>query len=244
MILPFALLLSQSASIGGDPSQTASDHPATTDPASPIQVTLLPPQPIRLETTQIKQLVAVRKLVARQEDLSANGRNNERNDLQQQMQLAREMTPCWQIKQGINLRMRLTNTGKEPVILLYGQDTGSTDLTVRGSGAVNLCYCGWMPADYRTGRPVTIAPGGFRELAITELKHGHRDMNRWFITLPGEYEIRLILSALCKVDRGDEAPRRDADGNIIVIVDPLQNGYTGVRVTSNPVTLKVSQKVK
>jgi len=247
MILPSVLLLSQCATIGGNPSQTASVCPTAAYPASPIQVTLLPPQPIRLETAQIKQLEAVRKLVARQQDLSANRRNNGRDDpmrIQQQMQLAQEMTPCWQIKQGINLRMRLTNTGKVPVILLYGQDTGSNDLTVRGPGAVNLCYCGSMPADYRPGRPVNIAPGGSRELIIADLKHGHRDLNRWFITRPGEYEIRLVLSGLFKVDRGVEAPRRNADGNIIVIVDPLQNGYTWIKVTSNPVTFKVTQEGK
>ena len=115
MILPFALLLSQSASIGGDPPQTVSDHPGAADPASPIQVTLLPPRPIRLATARIKQPGAVRKHVARQKDLSANSGNNGQNDLQQQMQLAREITPCWQIKQGINLRTTLTNTGKEPL---------------------------------------------------------------------------------------------------------------------------------
>ncbi|MCF7675758.1 MAG: hypothetical protein K9N23_22535 [Akkermansiaceae bacterium] len=101
-----------------------------------------------------------------------------------------------------------------------------------------------MAADYRLGRSVSIAPGGSRDLVIADLKHGHREMNRWLITHPGEYEIRLILSALFKVGRGGEAPRRDADGNIIVIVDPFQNGFTEVRVASNPVTLKVMSEKK
>ncbi|MCX6879896.1 MAG: hypothetical protein NTW21_39740 [Verrucomicrobia bacterium] len=240
LILPAALLLSQCAPTGSTPPPTVPVSPAPADKESAIKVTLLPPPPVRLDPAQSKQLAAARQLAARRVELLATMRRNGPRDLtgfQQQQQLEREIAPYRKLKQGVKLRMKLTNTGTEPVLILYGQDSSTNRLTVRGPGAVDLAYGGAMPADLRLGRPVAIAPGGSREFVIAELKHGERDLDRWLITRPGDYQISLAFGAMFKVDKGLDESIRDADGNVII---DLFKGYEPFAATSNLVTLKVT----
>jgi len=134
--------------------------------------------------------------------------------------------------------MRLTNTGKDPLTILYGPDSSCIVLSVRGSGAVNLPYGGLMSADLWIGQPVTLAPGGSREFVITELRYGSRDLDRWLIIRPGDYEISVGFSAMAMVGNAGETAAREMDPRYF---DTSLKGYERVGATSNPVTLKVTE---
>jgi hypothetical protein len=128
--------------------------------------------------------------------------------------------------------MRLTNTGKDPVTLRYGPDLGRNVLQVRGRGALEVPYNGPVSADLRFGQPVSIVPGGSKEFVIAELRHGSRDLDRWLLTRPGKYEIRVVFSTVLRVGA---ASGRDEGLDLI----QRKGGYHDVTVTSNPVILNV-----
>jgi hypothetical protein len=242
IILPHGLLLSQCEPDGGIPPQAGPGSSVPTEKESMLKVTLLQPESIRLEAAQIKQLEAARKLVERKEAMNDEHRKDGRDGLegfQERMRLEKELEqqlePYRKLKQGVKLRMRLTNTGKEPVTFQYGPDLGRNTLKVKGRGALEVTSSGPMSADLRFGQPVSIAPGGSTEFVIAELRHGSRDLDRWLITQPGEYEIRVIFSTVLKVDTGAPATGRAARLELI-----QRKGYQDVTVTSNPVILKVT----
>jgi hypothetical protein len=188
----------------------------------------------------MRQLEAAQKVVERktepaghQKDTSQSGLGD---SLQEMYKRELELAPLRKLKQGVKLRMRLTNTGKNPLTIRYGPDTSCVVLTVRGRGALNLPYGGLMAADLWIGRPVTLAPAGSKEFVITELRHGSRDLDRWLITRPGDYEISVRFSTMGIAGDIGEALAREKDPRYF---DPSLKGYKGISVNSNPVTLKV-----
>ena len=94
-------------------------------------------------------------------------------------------------KQGIELKLRLTNTGKKPLSILYGPDTSKNILKLEGPGALNLPFTGMMTMDFRQPKPLTIEAGAARDFPIKELRYGSRDMSRWLITAPGRYTVTV-----------------------------------------------------
>jgi hypothetical protein len=247
MILPSGMLMSQCAPDGGIPPQTEPGSSAPAEKESMLKVTLLQPEPIRLEAAQIKQLEAARKLVERMLPMSEEHRKTGPDGLkgfQQRMQLEQELEqelqPYRKLEQGVKLRMRITNTGKDPVTLRYGPDLARNTLKIRGRGALEVTYSGPVSADFRFGQPVSIAPGGSTEFVVAELRHGSRDLDRWLITRPGEYEIRVIFSTVLKVDTGGRTTGEDPSPDGTLNLVQRKGGYQDVTVTSNPVILKVT----
>lgn len=187
---------------------------AAGDKESPLSVTLLEPQPVRLEAAGMKKLGLVRELVAKKAEMmeSWGKRNPTPEDFAEMQKLDQSIAAVRDTKQGITLRLKLTNTAKDPLVVRYGQDTSTNVLSVKGPGAVDLPFDGMMTMDYRMAEPVTIAPGGFKEFTITELKYGARDMSRWLITEAGEYKIRLTFRAAL-----DEEKMTEVTSNQVVL---------------------------
>lgn len=96
-------------------------------------------------------------------------------------------------KQGIGLKLKITNIGDGPATIHYGPDMSTNYLKVEGPEAVNVSYQGPMTADFRTPNPTTIEVGKSKLFPIKELSHEKRDMSRWLIGKPGEYEVSLRL---------------------------------------------------
>jgi len=98
------------------------------------------------------------------------------------------------LKQGIDLTLRFTNTGKSPVEIQYGPDTSKNLLNVGGPGAVAMPFNGPITADYRMPDPTTIAPGETKEFTISDLSFGTRDLSRWLVAKPGSYTASVIFT--------------------------------------------------
>ena len=91
----------------------------------------------------------------------------------------------------ITLRYRITNTGKEAIVLEHGGDATINELQIKGDGALNFPFEGIMTSEFRMGEPVTIGGGETKEFEIKGLKYGKRDMSYWNITKSGDYEVSL-----------------------------------------------------
>ncbi len=91
----------------------------------------------------------------------------------------------------ITLRYRITNTGKEAIVLEHGGDATTNLLVVKGPGAVDVPYLGFHLAVWLSGKPITIGGGETKEFEIKGLKYGKRDMSYWNITKSGDYEVSL-----------------------------------------------------
>ena len=96
-----------------------------------------------------------------------------------------------QSKLGITLKLRLTNTGDKRLVVHYGADTSTNYLKVKGPEAVDLPFDGPMTADFRMPEPTTIEAGKSKDFDLKELHYGARDMSRWLIGKPGDYEVFL-----------------------------------------------------
>lgn len=240
MILSAALLLSQCAP-NEFPQSASTATPAAPAKAPPLQMTLLQPAPIRLDPAQRTQLETVRKVLERNAKMVRHLPKSPQAgpwSMEQLMWDETELAPFRKLKQGVRLRMRLTNTGNHPLSFFYGPDTGCVLLTVRGSGALHLPYCGDVTLELRIGQPVTLAPGKSREFVISELKCGSRDLDRWLITRPGDYQISAIFSTRAMAVKSGEAPAQDLDA---IDFDFSLKSYEVLTTTSNPVVLKVTE---
>jgi hypothetical protein len=240
VILSAGLLLIQCAP-NGFPHPASTATPAAPAKDSPLQVTLLQPAPIRLDPAQRTQLETARKVVERNAKMVKNTPTNPQSgpgSMEQLMWDETELVPFRKLKQGVRLKMRFTNTGNRPLSFFYGPDTSCILLTVRGRGALNLPYCGGMTLELRIGQPVTLAPGKSREFVISELKCGNRDLDRWLVTRPGDYQISAIFSTRAMAVNTGEAPAQDLDAWDF---DFSLKGYEVLTTASNPVTLKVTE---
>lgn len=94
-------------------------------------------------------------------------------------------------KVDITLRYRITNTGKEAVVIKHGGDESFNRLTIKGPGASDVPYRGPMTLNYAYGNPVTFKPGESKEFEIKGLKYGSRDMSYWSISKAGDYEASM-----------------------------------------------------
>jgi hypothetical protein len=240
VILSAGLLLSQ-CTPRGSPQSASIATPAAPSKDSPLQVTLLQPAPIRLDPAQRTQLETARKMLERNSKMVKNTPTNPQSgpwSMEQLMWDETALAPFRKLKQGVRLKMRFTNTGNHPLSFFYGPDTSCLLLTVRGKGTLHLPYCGGMTLEFRVGQPVTLAPGGSREFVISELKCGKRDLDRWLITRPGDYQISAIFSTRAMAVKTGESPAHDLDARYF---DFSLKGYEMITAASNPVTLKVTE---
>ena len=94
-------------------------------------------------------------------------------------------------KVDITLTYRITNTGKEAIVVKHGGDESTNQLMIKGPGAIDTPYHGPMTADYRMGNPVKLGPGESKDFELKGLRHGTRNMSYWSITKAGDYEVTL-----------------------------------------------------
>ena len=94
-------------------------------------------------------------------------------------------------EQGIVLTYRIKNTSEQAITLDHGGDGTTNYLKLEGPGAKNLPFVGKMTMQFLMGKPLTIEAGGSKEFTIKELAYGKRNLSRWVITKPGEYEVTL-----------------------------------------------------
>ncbi|MDX1680984.1 MAG: hypothetical protein R3242_09670 [Akkermansiaceae bacterium] len=92
---------------------------------------------------------------------------------------------------GIELTYRITNTSEEAITIIHGGDATINELELEGPGAHKLPFTGMMTMEFRMGKPLTIEPGASKEFTIEELRYGKRELSRWVVTKPGEYEVQL-----------------------------------------------------
>ena len=92
----------------------------------------------------------------------------------------------------VTLRYRITNTGKEDIVMDHGGDSTTNRLMIKGPGAKNHPYRGMMTMEFRMGKPVTIKAGESKEYEIKGLKYGKRDMSFWTISQAGDYTVSLM----------------------------------------------------
>lgn len=95
-------------------------------------------------------------------------------------------------EQGIVLTYRISNPTDRDVTLEHGGDATTNLLKLTGPGARNLPFTGMMTMEFRMGQALTIRAGEHKKFTIPELAYGKRDLSRWVITKPGDYEVTLI----------------------------------------------------
>ena len=98
-------------------------------------------------------------------------------------------------KVDITLRYRITNTGKEAVVIKHGGDESFNQLMIKGPGAENVAWNKPVSADYRFGEAVSLKPSESKEFEIKELMYGTRDLNYWSIIKAGDYEVILKFNS-------------------------------------------------
>lgn len=108
-----------------------------------------------------------------------------------------------ELKQGLSLKLRFTNTSDQDFTFHYGPDMSTNHLTVTGPVAINLPYTGGMTGEHRMPDPTTIKAGATKDFVIEELRYGARNMNRWLIGKPGKYSISLRFVALIDDEKVD-----------------------------------------
>jgi hypothetical protein len=212
-------------------------------PGSPISIQLLASgKPVVIAPSQFEAVRKVAEAESRRQQLIATmkraaGRSAHPGELSTPE--LRALQPVIQqgrrLKQGINLTLRVSNKGPQPVRIRYGPDTGHHDLWVDGPGALYLPYDGMMTADYRFSPSILIKPGASRDFPIRELRCGFRDYDRWLIAAPGVYSIRLRLATSLDdpgIDRSRPPPGTIPSGF-------FEAKGPRINVTSNTITFEV-----
>lgn len=169
---------------------------------TPIKAELLTPtDPIVLDAKNKALLVEITAALKEKQTIVASWEKDPtgKRDFTRLLKLDTIIAKGTQLKQGITLTLRLTNTSEEAITINYGEDTSTNTLIIDGPGALNLKFNGMMTADYRMGAPTKIAPGKSMEFSVTELRYDKRDFSRWLLTKAGEYAIQLKF--ITHVDR-------------------------------------------
>ncbi len=95
----------------------------------------------------------------------------------------------------IDLELVLKNEGGKPVTIQWGGDVSGYKLALQGPGAVCGDWPVMMTMEFRSGRPVTIAPGAVMSVPVKSLAFGPRDIASagcWW-TVPGEYTLTATV---------------------------------------------------
>jgi hypothetical protein len=96
-----------------------------------------------------------------------------------------------------------------------------------------------MTLELRVGPPVTLAPGGSEDFVISELKYGTRNLDRWLITRPGDFQISATFSTKAMKHKAGETPSLNQDPRFF---DFSLKSYVIITTsTSNLVVLKVTE---
>jgi len=96
----------------------------------------------------------------------------------------------------VDITLRLTNISDKPFTFRIGGDESQISLKLDGPGAVTLPNMLAMTMEFRSGNPVTIAPGKTYDIAITSLTFGMRGVaESAFWTEPGNYLLVATLTA-------------------------------------------------
>lgn len=149
---------------------------------------IAPKETVVLSKAQLAELASVGGAAEALEEARAE----KKPDLESLRRLEGIVMGALRTQQGIDLSYRITNPTDAAIALEHGGDATTNALEIKGDGAVDLPYRGMMTMEFRMGKPITIDPGASKEFTIKELKYGMRDMSRWLITKPGDYEITLI----------------------------------------------------
>jgi hypothetical protein len=172
--------------------------PAILVAAPTIKLELVgPKESVKIDQQQLDLVAALPETLKEYERLSQTIKPDRKamQESQQAMAIAKSL------KQGIDLTLRFTNTGKSPVEIQYGPDTSKNQLKVEGQGVVDMPFKGAITADYRMPDPTTIAPGETKEFTISELSYGTRDLSRWLVAKPGSYTATVTFTTTIKDEK-------------------------------------------
>ncbi len=95
----------------------------------------------------------------------------------------------------VDLELELKNEGDAPVTIQWGGDVSGYTLSLQGPGAVCGEWPMMMTMEFRSGRPVTIAPGTTMTVPIKSLFFGPRGLAAagcWW-TEPGDYTLTATV---------------------------------------------------
>lgn len=95
----------------------------------------------------------------------------------------------------VDLELVLKNEGDKPVTITWGGDVSGYKLALQGPGAVSGEWLMMMTMEFRSGRPVTIAPGATMAVPVKSLFFGPRNTacaGCWW-TEPGEYTLTATV---------------------------------------------------
>jgi hypothetical protein len=102
----------------------------------------------------------------------------------------------------VQVILRLTNTGTEPVEIRKGSDAAQLDLRLEGPGLVAVVPRVAMTREFRLGKPEVIPPGESRDLVFPFLGSGLRGMGTWhYWTEPGTVSILATYTGQLKDQR-------------------------------------------
>lgn len=165
--------------------------PLSLTAAPPLKLELIvPKEKISLKKEALEEVAPLAKVSKQIEALMESPKltpaiRKEMRKLQSQLSKGRNL------KQGISLKLRFTNTSDKDFTFRYGPDVSRNLLTVEGPAAIDLPYMGPMTLEFRSPKPTTIKAGKSVDFPIEDLKYGARDMSRWLIGKPGKYTISL-----------------------------------------------------
>jgi len=95
----------------------------------------------------------------------------------------------------VDLTFRISNTTDAPVTISVGGDDSQMNLVLEGVGAISADNNVAMTMEFRIGTPVTLAPGATKDIKISSLAFGMRDISRYaYWTEAGEYTITATLT--------------------------------------------------
>jgi hypothetical protein len=91
---------------------------------------------------------------------------------------------------GIDLVLRITNTGKENRTIHVGGDPNQWTFTLKGPGVVEVVPRLAFTTDFRSAKPVVLEPGKSHDIPVKKLADGFRGGSRYlYPTAPGEYTL-------------------------------------------------------
>ena len=94
----------------------------------------------------------------------------------------------------VDFTLRITNNSQADQTFAIGGDESQLDLKLEGKGAVTIDNLIAMTMEFRSGAPVTLAPGKTYDIAITSLSFGSRGIGRLaYFTEAGDYKLTATL---------------------------------------------------
>ena len=126
----------------------------------------------------------------------------------------------------VDLTLQLTNTSDKDVTIWGSGDAVRVVLELKGKGAVSVKPRRAFTREFRTPRPVTLAPGKSHTISIKSLQYGFRGVaEQAYWTEAGDYTLTArFITAISPPPPGSKN---------------IQEGFGRVTLSSKPVKIKI-----